>query len=137
MDFRNILLETTAEKFVELIRDKGMRNPLNGRQTIIDDVVFELVPRGSMVNLKDIRAMTKGAGIGTKFMNMLVDAADKYSVSLELDAVPYEQRDRKDSSKLISWYKKFGFEDRGEGYMIRRPKFGNKIIKLKGFNQEQ
>jgi len=64
-------------------------------------------------------------GFGTKMMNFIVDGADKKKIELHLTPEPLadpETGKKILKSKLISFYKRFGFKMGQQGVMIRIPK---------------
>ena len=75
----------------------------------------------------------QGKGVGREVMNKITEIADKYQVSLYLEAVPLGTKDERgytitptySANELIGFYKKFGFELIKGGKrpeMIRKPK---------------
>jgi len=65
------------------------------------------------IEIYKIEASKSKGGIGTKLMNMVLDAADELGVSVNLVPVPFTNRygiEGINKYKLISWYVSFGFK---------------------------
>ncbi len=75
----------------------------------------------STVRLGDIQG--SGQGSGSKMLKMITDLADKYKVTIKLDAYGYE--DKISTPELVKWYQRNGFDivDQDEDVvaMIRHP----------------
>lgn len=107
-----------------------------------DIVMVKMEPVGKgFIELEDIvvpPGMQK-KGLGSKAMQLIVDAADKIGVVLKLNAEPYMRNISNED--LEAWYTKFGFEDDvdaygGYGYdMVRFPK--NDIKESKEVDEEE
>ncbi len=65
----------------------------------------------------------RGAGNGSKALQLICDIADRYGVTLM--ASPADDADGEDGlpdkEALGDWYERFGFEHRGQGRMERLP----------------
>ncbi len=61
-------------------------------------------------------------GKGSFILSRLCSLADKYSVIIELDAIPQKKNENTISrEKLVSWYQSYGFSLEIEGsYLMRR-----------------
>ncbi len=64
----------------------------------------------------------RGKGVGSKLLHEAISDADKECAILTLIARPYRTDDKKELEKLIAFYKKFGFEEQKDDYMIRKPR---------------
>jgi len=119
-------------KFVNDFLNSGFRSPFDNRMAVFDidgtHVQFSMKPSRDSVYLASIMVMNKemGTGAGSKAMKKLIDMADKRDVTLKLVARPLKSPSGKKipANKLISWYKKLGFEsdDNVRDDMTRTPK---------------
>ena len=131
---------TPAERAVEQIEGLGPRNPLNAKEIVFDGAKVEVRtdlndPNG--IVLGSIAALEQGQGAGSSALEKIISIADEYGVHISLVAVPYglDTGDREESdpdvfakavTRLVNWYKKYGFEEdgpntaiEGEQYLIR------------------
>ena len=100
-----------VDKAISDIRSLGYRNPLNPRETIIDDnVVIEVSNFDKRLWLNSIYSIEKGTGNATKVMTAICKIADKHSVTIALDPLPYgKDKNKLNYDQLVAFYKKFGF----------------------------
>jgi len=116
------------DKAIRDIEKLGIRNPINSKEIIIDNSVFvEISNWDKRLWFSSLHSMDRGQGNATRVMQKIVDIADKYNVTIALDAVPFGTgENRMSRSQLVKFYKKFGFafEDGEEdfGDMERVPK---------------
>jgi hypothetical protein len=116
------------DKAIRDIEKLGIRNPINPKEIIIDNSVFvEISNWDKRLWFSSLHSMDRGHGNATRVMQKIVDIADKYNVTIALDAVPFGTGEtRMSRSQLVKFYKKFGFafEDGEEdfGDMERVPK---------------
>lgn len=94
------------EKFDSLTQE----NPINHRQRVLGLAKAQLYALGNTtIRLSDIQG--QGGGAGTTLMNLICDLADEFDVRIKLLAYGY---DSIPTEKLVSWYKRFGFESISE-----------------------
>lgn len=70
--------------------------------------------RNGRVNFNIMTAGVKGKGQGTKAMYRLIGLADEHGVILEGTVKPFGTGKRLTKAQLKKWYKKFGFEVKGD-----------------------
>lgn len=108
------------DKAVAAIRRLGVRNPLNNKETLIDDsVMIEIANWDKRLWISSILSLDKGTGNATRVMGMMCKIADKYNVTMALDPSPFGKDPNKlNYNQLVQFYKKFGFkfEDGEEGF---------------------
>jgi len=115
------------DKAIAAIRRLGIRNPLNSRETLINDnVIIEVSNWDKRLWINTLQSLEKGKGHATEVMKMLCKIADKYNVTMALDPLPYSKDpNRLNQQQLVQFYKKFGFSfEEGEddfGDMERLP----------------
>jgi hypothetical protein len=84
-------------------------------------VSFNLVPKDNhTVILQSLKAKYPGTSEGSAALTTLCSIADRYKVTILLDASPYDTDMPRD--KLISWYQRFGFKITEHSEMQRLPK---------------
>ncbi len=113
----------SLNKALKDIQKLGYRNPLNPREIIIDETVcIEIVIFDRQLHLSSIRSLNKGQGNASKIMQKIVDIADKYKVTIDLDPEPFSNgEDILSKSQLVKFYKKFGFKlEKGGGGGMER-----------------
>lgn len=99
-----------AKMFIDKFNEITDENPLNHRQRVSGLAKAELYALGNTtIRLSDIQG--QGGGAGTKLMNLICTLADEYDVRIKLLAYGYETIP---TDKLVSWYKRFGFESMSE-----------------------
>jgi hypothetical protein len=100
------------DKAIREIEKLGIRNPVNPKEIIIDDSVFiEISNWDKRLWFSSLHSMDRGHGNASRVMQKIVDIADKYNVTIALDAVPYGTgTGRLSRSQLVKFYKKFGFK---------------------------
>lgn len=115
---QQVLLEYThsdpkaIDAAISQVRSLGVRNPLNSRETLIDNnVVIEVSNFDNRLWLNSITSLDKGLGNATRVMNDICKIADKNNVTIALDPLPYGKDQKKlNYEQLVSFYKKFGFK---------------------------
>ena len=113
----NLLKEYTSsntadiDKAVDEIRRLGIRNPINPKEFIIDgSVSVEIANWDGRLWFSSLYSMDRGQGNAERVMKKITDIADKYNVTIALDAVPFGSgENRMTRSQLVNFYKKFGF----------------------------
>jgi GNAT superfamily N-acetyltransferase len=117
--------QAKSTAYVEKLWAMGYPNPINDRETIIDnEILIEAWPLEDSVYLTGLRAVAHGKGAGTRVMTRLVQLADEMGVTLTLSPRPLEvPRGQKKipAKKLVEFYKRFGFTGSGRTEMRRRP----------------
>lgn len=115
---------SNAQAFMIDFNKLSTINPLNTRNRILLDTIFELSidKNNGRIHIHDIRSIYPGHGAGTNAMKHLLALADRHQVDLEGYAFSYDSNSRNKSKKLASWYSRLGFsvggkEDDG-GYRI-------------------
>ncbi len=89
------------------IKSLGKQNPLNPRETIINDVKIEVsVYDDHAIWLKSIESMYKRQGNGTIALRKIIDIANKNNVIIYLDPMPFGDMKSRD---LVRWYMDNGF----------------------------
>jgi hypothetical protein len=124
---KNILKEytpsdpTALDKAMKEIERLGPRNPLNPQEIIVDNsVLIEVSIFDKRIWFSSIYSMDKGQGNAGKVMQKIVDIADKYGVTVALDAEPFSTaKDKLNKSQLVKFYKKYGFKSSNFGEMER------------------
>lgn len=127
LKLKDILKEYTPSdpdalnKALKEIERLGPRNPLNPKEIIVDNsVLIEISIFDKRIWFSSIYSMDKGQGNAGKVMQKIVDIADKYGVTIALDAVPFSTaKDKLSKSQLVKFYKKYGFKSSGFGEMER------------------
>jgi len=127
LKLKNILKEytpsdpTALAKALKEIEGLGQRNPINPREIIIDNsVLIEISIFDKRIWFSSLYSIDKGRGNAGKVMQKIVDIADKYGVTIALDAVPYgTSKDKLTKAQLVKFYKKYGFKSAGFGEMER------------------
>lgn len=107
---------------------------INEFKSITDQHPFSLMLRShdnAMANLYGLSNTTvrlgdiqgSGQGSGSKMLKLITDLADKYQVTIKLDAYGYE--DKIPTDELVKWYQRNGFDivnvDEDVVAMIRHP----------------
>jgi hypothetical protein len=122
----------------ELLREmyRGMYlNPFNPRELVLYDETGDPVAGVTLVHLsptswgpghiylESIRAMKKGGG--RELMEILVDRADQYGVTITGDVKPLKSQvygmKKMPLKKLKDWYRQFGFQMKRGDEMLRLP----------------
>jgi len=84
-------------------------------------VAWEKESSDNLVRLFHLSAFKMGFGDGSQILTVLCSLADEFGVDLTLQAEPQSNGlDIISQDKLLSWYRKFGFE--GSCIMMRRAK---------------
>lgn len=93
------------------------KNDIPEMEKFTDDVVFELYSdkRNKTISLVNIYVLNQNVGVGTRFMNDLVNYADKVGYMITLS--PGRELGSK-VTELIEFYKKFGFVKNAGKYKI-------------------
>jgi hypothetical protein len=98
----------------------GVRNPLNPRETLVNNnVMIEVGNFDKRLWISTLQSLEKGMGNATKVMQIICKIADKYGVTVALDPLPYGKDPNKlNYDQLVQFYKKFGFQfqDGEEGF---------------------
>jgi len=127
----NLLKEYTPsnsadiDKAVDEIRRLGIRNPINPKEFIIDgSVSVEIANWDGRLWFSSLYSMDRGQGNAERVIKKITDIADKYNVTIALDAEPFGTGDKRlNKSQLVAFYKKFGFKfepgEEGFGEMER------------------
>lgn len=95
---------------------KGYRNPLNPREIVLsDEAAIEISPAmafddGPALHIAAIRSFSPGTGAGSRALKTITDVADKYGITLDLEARGFGGG-KMDDIELIKWYKRHGFVD--------------------------
>ncbi len=113
----NLLKEYTPsntadiDKAVDEIKRLGIRNPINPKEFIIDgSVSVEISNWDRRLWFSSIYSMDRGQGNAERVMKKITDIADKYNVTIALNAEPFGTgAKRLTKSQLVVFYKKFGF----------------------------
>ena len=80
-------------------------------------------------------ADNRGSGLGTRFMNLVMETADELDIDIELMAYPTknyqgtEQQNRKASDRLKAYYQKFGF--------VSSSKYSDTMVRVARTNLDQ
>ena len=126
--WRQYLNENEASKVTNFFKDIGYE----GKETIYEfdegcQVGLILIQSGEGVELNLIEVLSNeclNKGYASKVMNRVIDSADKYGITIFLQATPINNKIGEED--LLSWYKKYGFEPEEEDYsrfeLIRFPK---------------
>lgn len=107
-----------VDSTVEEVQQLGEVNPLNEKQTIINNVRVEVERQGNNLNIKDITSPEQGLGRGTQALQSILNVADKNQVSV---VVTPKQTGATTKKQLRKWYSDNGFIDYTQGRMIRQP----------------
>ena len=129
---RNSDQDNLSQKFIkEFINEmRAKESPIEDQTFFYDQdgthVFFNLTKSVNSPNeviIKEIRTNPSGTGAGSIFMEKLCKKADESNITLLLQAVPLELRNKKISkNKLIEFYERFGFERKGKSdNMVRIP----------------
>jgi hypothetical protein len=105
------------DKAVDEIERLGIRNPINPKDIIIDgSVSVEVRNWDGRLWFSSLYSMDRGKGNANRVMKKITDIADKYNVTVALDAEPFGKgSDMLTKRRLIAFYKKFGFKfEKGE-----------------------
>jgi GNAT superfamily N-acetyltransferase len=99
------------DKAIKEIEKLGVRNPINPKEIVIDNSVFvEVSNWDKRLWFSSLHSMDRGKGNASRVMQKIVDIADKYNVTIALDALPFGTgKNRMSRSQLVAFYKKFGF----------------------------
>jgi hypothetical protein len=126
---KNILKEYTPsdpvaiDKALKDIRNLGSINPINSREIVIDDsVTVEIGSFDKRLWFSSIYSVDRSQGNAGKVMQKIVDIADKYGVTIALEAKPFGGKSGApilNKSQLVAFYKKYGFKPSEFGEMER------------------
>jgi hypothetical protein len=112
----------SIKELVQELRDENKENPLSNSQLIYKNIgVFEVHPFDGKLLLNFIKSFEKGTGAGSKILSLLCSKADKYHVTLELDVLPIGDEGL-NLNQLKDFYRRYGFKDRGNDVMQRKPR---------------
>lgn len=102
----------SARALINDFEEQTQENPLNPRQRIYDNTKIELYVSGRNVRISDIQTMKPRSGAATQAIKFLQQLADKHGVKLELTAKAYvhDKTYITDTTDLVRWYYKLGFE---------------------------
>lgn len=130
-NWRKYLNEDETSKFTNFFKDIGYEGK-RGRGTIYEfdegcQVKLILVPTVEGVEISLIEVLSDeclNKGYASKVMNRVIKSADKYGITMYLQATPIDNKIGEED--LLSWYEKYGFEPEEEDYsrfeLIRIPK---------------
>jgi GNAT superfamily N-acetyltransferase len=121
--------------FVRKIYSKGLQNPIGDgvvfglrhpeTKNMDAGILVDLKPKHDYVYVQEIRVLEgkTAQGFGGHIMKYITDQADKDKIDLSLYAKPLKNEGSMiPKSKLIKFYKKYGFKlERGDD-MVRKPK---------------
>lgn len=93
-----------------------------------EGIDLEIVYDGGTIHLELIRVPPRkqGKGMGSYYMNSLIDISDENNIPLTLEAQSFDEYDYEetvDQETLSRFYKKFGFRDTGD-----TSEYGNPIM---------
>jgi len=119
-----ILVERANERGVTIYLKSGSAAELDRadfmKSDIEDFIDFELqVP---ILWFARIRSKVESVGDGTFLMERVCHHADCLRASIVNEINPYGRMNLKE---LIAWFGKFGFQDVGNGMVIRRPNYAD------------
>lgn len=126
------------DKALKDIRNLGYPNPINSREIIIDDsVAIEIGSFDKRLWFSSIYSVDRSQGNAGRVMQKIVDIADKYGVTIALEAKPFGGKSGTpilNKSQLVTFYKKYGFKPSEFGEMER---VANKINEAKETKEEK
>jgi hypothetical protein len=107
---------TPVEQFLDLLGQQGQLRA-QGKKTIFHYdfsagamICFKTLRIADQIRLHNISVETPKHGVGTGLMKLVCGLADQYGVVIELTALPFGMLGgRIGVSKLITWYRSFGF----------------------------
>jgi len=121
------------DQFMANFNSQTTPNPLNQAGRIRNDVEYEATAFDGYVYLNLIRSLDQQRGNGSQGLDWFCALADKYGVSIHLDADQPVGVDGLSQTQLIQWYRRHGFSVARDGsYMVRNP-MANKIAATKSF----
>lgn len=96
------------------------RMQMNG--LILENTGLWLASTGSekSLGILYIFSLEREKGNASKVMKIMCDLADKYSITLELEAASTDEKNGRKNKELLAWYNRYGFT--GTKEMIRQPK---------------
>jgi hypothetical protein len=102
---KNMTPSTDVYKAVEEIKALGQQNPLNPRETVVNDVKIEISHYDDKtIWLKSISSLFPRKGNGTIVLNKIIDIANRHNVSIYLDPMPVGGSNGISSKDLVKWY---------------------------------
>ena len=102
------------------IDKKYTRAPLNNDQFVGDGAAIEVSVIKDRLHLSSITSFEKGTGKASKLLTEIIKIADKNNTPIELDPVPFGNKDL-NTEQLTNWYARYGFVQDGAGTMVRPP----------------
>jgi len=122
------------DKALKDIRNLGSINPINSREIVIDDsVTVEIGSFDKRLWFSSIYSVDRSQGNAGKVMQKIVDIADKYGVTIALEAKPFGGKSGApilNKSQLVAFYKKYGFKSSEFGEMERVAKKMNEAKEM-------
>lgn len=110
-----------ADGVIDELYNKGMVNPLNDNEVIIEGGGIQGAPidGGKTFWLKSLRAIEPGGG--RRALERLTRLADETGTAIQLTPEPFESAAGKEMTptELTEWYRGFGFEQDAGGDMVR------------------
>jgi hypothetical protein len=86
-----------------------------------DEFRFKIDPEARKVSLRALRLKTTGTGAGTRFMRQVCLLLDEHGFTATGVADPTDSLLDPDTSTLLRWYARFGFEVVGEEPLSGQP----------------
>lgn len=119
----------TTQSFFDELNATYLINPFNYAEHVIDKACVALeqsVHSPDEVYMAFIKSLEQGCGAASAALRKVTDLADRHQVVVRLFVHPIRSaaRERKltlTRDKLVSWYKRNGFEQVSRGYMLRQP----------------
>lgn len=114
-----------AKMMVAAFNGETEDHPYNQRLRTSNNAMANIYPlSNSTVRIGDIQG--SGNGTGSAMLKKITDLADKYGVTIKLDAYGYEDEDKLTTKELVKWYSRNGFsvvdQDDDVVNMIREPR---------------
>jgi len=129
MKLKDILKEYTPsdpvalDKALKDIRNLGYLNPINSREIVIDNsVTVEIGVFDKRLWFSSIYSIDRSQGNAGRVMQKIVNIADKYGVTIALEAKPFGGKSGLPiltKPQLVAFYKKYGFKPGEFGEMER------------------
>jgi hypothetical protein len=101
-----------VQKFMKAFMEASDPHPFDHNSRVFGGTTIHLSPDNYEVHIHDVQSLNPKSGAGTKAMKALLKLADKHHVNLNAVAKAYAKHGDyiKDTEKLVSWYRKLGFD---------------------------